>query len=98
MKMKNELPKKGDIVMIDDEFCYGNYSQFIKYHWKYAIRWAYKCMPNKSHLFRVLGVHSHVQDDRFDRQQFVIAVEDIRTRQIFLTGELGIKLFREGDK
>ena len=92
-------PRKGDKVTIRNEHCYISYSQFIKWHPKYAIRWAYKVMPeDKDTTYTVLGVHRHVMREKYDKDNTRCVVVQNKIKQIFLVGNTGVTLLREGDK
>lgn len=82
--------QKGNLVRINPVHCYQNYSQFIKRHIKYAIRWAYKCRPNSNHIYKVLAIHKHCMKDLYDDNKLCIVVEDTVTKQIYLMGEKGL--------
>jgi hypothetical protein len=82
--------KLGDVVKCDPEHCYISYVQFIKRHSKFDLRWAYKCYPDKKAEYNVLGVYNHVLEDVYDNDDFVIVVENTKTKQIHLMGEHGI--------
>ena len=90
--MNNINFKKGDIVeVIHDGHVYISYSQFIKKHLQYAIRWVYKEYPDKDHIFKVRGVYNHCMEDKYDKNKKCIVIEDIDTKQIYLVGELALK-------
>ena len=93
MKKNNKLVfKKNDLVkIVNDDHVYICYSQFIKRHLQYAIRWAYRAYPNTGHIFRVKGVYNHCRKDKYDKNKKCIVIEDQTNHQIFLIGELGIK-------
>ena len=84
--------KKGDIVRVNSSHCYVSYSQFIWRHLKYAIRWAYKCLPYMNYKYKVKGIYKHCMKDRYDDNKYVVVVENITTKQIFLVGERGVSL------
>lgn len=81
---------KGSLVACNADHCYISYSQFIKRHPEYAIRFAYKCFPKADAIYRILGVYTHVMEDFWDVNDYVVVVEDTKNRQIFLMGELGL--------
>lgn len=81
---------KGDIVTIDSSHCYGGYSQFIVRHLQYAIRWAYKSSPHEKYHYEVKGIYKHCMKDKYDENKYVVVVENVLTKQIFLMGEKGI--------
>lgn len=87
----NKSIAKGTLVTCNPNECYISYSQFVKKHPKYAIRFAYKCYPKTDDTYRVLGIYKHVMDDFWDHNDYVVVVESITNRQIFLMGELGIE-------
>lgn len=90
--------RKGDKVKVGDaDHCYFNYSQFIKLHPQYMLRWAYKTMPNLEHDYTVLGVHHHVMKDPYDNNKTCVVLRDDMTNQIFLIGENGLITKKEYD-
>ena len=82
--------KRGSQVKCDPDECYVSYSQFIKWHPQYAIRWAYKASPNAGDIFTVLGIYNHVRKDKWDTNKYCVVVRN-KIKQIFLMGENGIK-------
>jgi hypothetical protein len=87
----NKSISKGTLVTCNPDECYISYSQFIKKHPKYAIRFAYKCYPKTDSTYKVLGIYKHVMDDFWDHNDYVIVVESTANRQIFLMGEFGVE-------
>ena len=81
---------KGTLVKCNPDQCYISYTQFVKRHPQYMARFAYKSYPDTEHVFRVLGIYNHVMEDFYDCNDFVIVVEDTKTKQIFLMGETGL--------
>lgn len=81
---------KGTLVKCNPDECYISYIQFVKRHPQYMARFAYKCYPNTERVFRVLGVYNHVMEDFYDNNDFVVVVEDVWNKQIFLMGEHGL--------
>lgn len=90
MKSVNGI-EKSDIVTVDGSECYACYTQFIKLHPWYVLRWAYKCLPNEAHRFTVLGIYNYRTMNRYDDNKYCIVVEDCSTKQIFLMGENGVQ-------
>ena len=86
----NQSLHKNALVTCNKDHCYISYSQFVKRHPKYAIRFAYKCFPIEDTIYRVLGVYPHVMDDFWDDNDYVVVVESTKNRQIFLMGEQGL--------
>lgn len=86
--------KKGDIVeVINDGHVYISYSQFIKRHLQYAIRWSYKEYPDLNHIFKIKGIYNHCKEDKYDKCTKCIVIEDLDTKQIYLVGELALKKY-----
>lgn len=53
--------KKGDIVKVQEAFCYAKWSRFALLHPQYAIRYAYGHFPNELRDgYEVIGVHGDV--------------------------------------
>ena len=94
----SEHPIKGDKVTINPDNCYFSYSQFIKRHPRYAIRWAYKVIPEARETYTVIGVHRHVMSERFDVENTRCVVVQNKIKQIFLIGNTGVTLLPEGGK
>lgn len=94
--MKKKPFKKGQKVeIIDKGDIYPQYSQIIKRHMKYAIHWAYKdTEPNTTDLYIVKGVYRHCEPDPYDKNNWCVVIENIRTHQIYLIGELGLKMIQ----
>ena len=83
---------KGDRVkLINNDHIYASYTDFIKRHKKYMLKWAYKSRPIITHAFTVLGIHKHVSKRQYDKNDYCIAIQDNTTSQIFLTGETALK-------
>jgi len=91
-------PRKGDKCTIDADQVYISYSQFIKWHPKYATRWAYKVFPDAKETYTVLGVYRHVMNANDDQKNTRCVVIQNKIKQIFLVGNTGVTLLREGDK
>lgn len=86
------IPKRGDKVSVNPEECYISYSQFIKWHPQYAIRWAYKVRPKLQETYTVLGTYRHVMraTKTFpDTNKYCVVVQN-KIKQIFLVGEQGV--------
>ena len=86
--------ERGSLVKCDPDECYISYSQFVKWHPQYAIRWAYKARPSSEDIFTVLGVYNHVRKNRLDENKYCVVVRN-KIKQIFLIGENGIKNAKE---
>ena len=100
MIFKKKPFKRGDIVsVVDNDQVYFNYSQFIKRHLQYAIRWVYKEYPDvepaRRNKYKVLGCYRHVREDRYDNNEWCIVIQSIHSKQIYLIGERGIKNYTE---
>ena len=92
---------KGDIVMVtDNDQVYYNYSQFVKRHPQFAVRWAYKVFPNPTNdkFYNVLGCYKHVLPDRYDRNEWCVVIQSEASKQIFLIGERGLKSYTPDKK
>lgn len=90
-------PRKGDKCTIDPDQVYISYSQFIKRHPKYAIRWAYKVMPKTGEVYEVLGVYRHVMNAADDTKNKRCVVIKNKIKQIFLIGNTGVALLTTGE-
>ena len=100
LKKKEKPFKRGDIISVtDNDQVYFNYSQFIKYHMQYAIRWVYKEFPDveppRRNRYRVLGCYKHVREDRYDKNKSCIVIQALNSKQIYLIGERGIAPYEE---
>ena len=81
----------GDTVDVAKDHIYYSYTQFVRRHFKYASRYQYKCWINKEGLpLTVVGVYKHVMKDKYDKNKYVVVVQD-KYKRIYLVGELGIK-------
>jgi hypothetical protein len=85
----------GDEVTVDNEQIYGNYTQFVKLHIKYAPRFQYQTweLDESAKRLKVIGVHRHVKGKTakyYDNNKYVVVVADARKR-IYLVGESGVK-------
>ena len=85
--------KKGMLVrIVDDDNVYGAYSQIIKRHPKFAIRWCYKdWSPDTNPLYVVRGVYRHCMRDSHDKCKWCVVIEQVKTQKIYLIGELGLQ-------
>lgn len=88
--MKELNFKKGDIVRVNSNHCYINYIRFIWKHLQYAIRWSYNCLPNEKYKYKIRGIYKHNLTERYDENRYVVVVECVETKQIFLMGESSI--------
>ncbi|MCM1214161.1 MAG: hypothetical protein NC548_06525 [Lachnospiraceae bacterium] len=86
----------GSIVKITtNEHIYGSYSQMMKHHPQYALRWAYKVFKaDLTHKYIILKIYPHVMKNRYDDNKYCFIIEDTVTRQIFMIGELGLEKLR----
>ena len=92
--MNNINFKKDDLVEVtNDGHVYISYSQFIKRHLQYAIRWVYKECPNKEHIFKIRGIYNHCMENKYDKNTKCIVIEDLDTKQIYLVGELALRKY-----
>ena len=83
---------KGDKVRLaNNNELYSRYTDFIKRHKKYMLKWAYGSRPIVTHTFTILGIHKHVKKHVFDENNYCVAIQDDVTDQIFLTGDLALK-------
>ena len=86
--------KKDDLVeVLNHDHVYISYSQFIKRHLQYAIRWVYKECPELTHVFKIKGIYNHCMSNKYDHNTKCIVIEDLDTKQIYLIGELGLKKY-----
>lgn len=94
LKFKYKCPfKKGDCVeIIDHGQVYVSYSQFIKRHPQFMLRWAYRADPNDRHYFTVLGIYKHVIFDKYDQNKYIVVIQSNVNYQIFLIGETGLTI------
>lgn len=92
MKEINGIKKGVDVDIINTGQCYPSYVQLIMRHPQYALRWCYKGRPNKDHVFLVRGVYNHCMEDECDDCKYAVIVEDTSTKQLYIMGELGLKV------
>jgi len=81
----------GDEVIINQDLIYYSYSQFIKKHPKYAPYWQYKRFVEPTGFpLTIIGVHNHVLDEIYDKNEYCIAVQD-KFNRIYLVGGSGVR-------
>lgn len=87
-----------DIVSLKtDEQTYLNYSQMMKRHPQYALRWAYKSRPNTSDLYQILKIYPHVLPSAYDENEWCVIIQNLITRQIYMVGEYALE-YVDSDK
>ena len=90
--------KAGDLVKLKTtDSTYANYTQMMKRHPQYALRWVYKGFPNTDHLFQILRIYPHVRSNPHDENQWCVIVQDVTTRQIYMVGEYALE-YVDSDK
>ena len=92
-KMKKPFKRNDEVKIIGEKEIYGSYSQMIKRHPQYTLRWCYKGKPDTKHLFNVLGVYRHCMSNEHDENKWCVVIQDKFTHQIFLIGEKGLELY-----
>ncbi len=84
--------RTGDTVrIIDADQVYANYSQMMKRHPQFALRWAYKGSPNTADLYRILQIYPHCLADPYDKNDYCVIIQNTTTRQIYMIGECGLE-------
>lgn len=82
--------KRGDSVYVNPEECYFSYTQFIKRHPKYMLKWSYRSFPKENKIYVIDGFYRHTLNNKYDKNSFVVVVKDGLNGQTFLVGELGL--------
>lgn len=81
---------KGDLVYCNPDKCYVCYSQFIKRHPKYMLKWAYRTFPKDDMEYVIDGFYKHVMKENYDNDSYVVVVKHKNNGQTFLIGESGL--------
>ena len=85
--------KKGDKIKLSTiDHIYTSYTQMIKRHPWFALRWVYKEFPNIEHDFIIKAIYKHCMKDEYDTNKYCIVIQDVSTMQIYMTGEKGIEV------
>lgn|SRR5574344_1548225 len=92
IKTKNGITKGCIVHVINAKHCYEKYTKFIIYHPQYMLYWAYHCAPKYGIRYKVLGIYSHVQLDKYDTSEYCVVIQNMSNKQIFLIGENGLTL------
>jgi hypothetical protein len=81
----------GDNVTVNEDHLYYSYTQFVHRYFWFASRYQYKCYINNDGLhLKVIGVYKHVMNEEYDKNKYVVVVQD-KFKRIYLVGELGVK-------
>lgn len=88
---------KNVVRLKTDGQTYTNYSQMMKHHPQYALRWAYKSRPNTVDLYQILKIYPHVLPSPYDDNKWCVIVQNLTTRQIYMVGEYALE-YVDSDK
>jgi len=90
--------RAGDLVTITDiGQVYTNYSQMMKRHPQYALRWVYKGLPKSDDTYRILQIYPHCMANSHDKNDYCVIIQNTLTQQIYMIGEYALE-YVDSDK
>ena len=80
-------------MKVDKDYCYTDYVKFIENYREYAIRWAFKSIPDPDEEYKIVGIHKDISGHHkaIDRACEYVFVVESRNDQLFLVGDQGIR-------